>query len=175
MSLQNTTELALDSAAHVTRAYLQANPSVTSAAAVEFFSRICRTLVALGADLPPLAAQTVMAVPLPVQNTVGRLEPFLPVDESISEDRTVIYCLVDGKPLKMLKRYIKRFGMTPESYREAFGLPPDYPMTAPAYSEVKRCEALEVGLGTAGNKAGMPRRAPVADALQERERELVAA
>ena len=83
-----------------------------------------------------------------------RLAPFLPVDESISEDGTVIYCLVDGKPLKMLKRYIKRFGMTPESYREAFGLPADYPMTAPAYSETKRREAVEVGLGTDGNKAG---------------------
>ena len=80
--------------------------------------------------------------------------PALNPRDSISEDGMTIYCLVDGAPLKMLKRYIKRWGFTPDSYRQAFGLPGNYPMTAPGYSALKHEEAMRIGLGTRENKAG---------------------
>ena len=63
--------------------------------------------------------------------------PALDPRDSISADGNTIYCLVDGVPLKMLSRYIKRWAFTPDSYRQAFGLPADYPMTAPGYAALK--------------------------------------
>ena len=63
--------------------------------------------------------------------------PALAPRDSISADGNTIYCLVDGVPLKMLSRYIRRWGFTPDSYRQAFGLPADYPMTAPGYAALK--------------------------------------
>jgi len=74
----------------------------------------------------------------------------------MTEHQSTIYCLEDGKPLKMLKRYLwNRYGLTPAAYRERWGLPDDYPMTAPAYSAQKRAEAQGVGLGTHLNKRGI--------------------
>lgn len=58
-----------------------------------------------------------------------------------------ILSMVDGKPYKSLKRHITGHGYTPESYREAFGLPATYPMVAPAYSERRRDVAKRLGLG----------------------------
>ena len=73
--------------------------------------------------------------------------PALDPRDSISADGNTIYCLVDGVPLKMLKRYIKRWGFTPDSYRQVFGLPGNYPMTAPGYAAAKNEEAKRIGLG----------------------------
>ncbi len=58
-----------------------------------------------------------------------------------------ILSMIDGKPYKMLTRHIGRNGYTPESYREAFGLPRDYPMVAPDYAGKRRELALKIGLG----------------------------
>lgn len=58
-----------------------------------------------------------------------------------------ILSMIDGKPYKSLKRHIAGHGYTPESYREAFGLPAAYPMVAPAYSERRRAVAKRLGLG----------------------------
>lgn len=58
-----------------------------------------------------------------------------------------ILSMIDGKPYTTLKRHIGRHGFTPESYREAFGLPRDYPMVAPAFSDRRRAIAKEIGLG----------------------------
>ena len=55
--------------------------------------------------------------------------------------------MIDGKPYSSLKRHIAVHGYTPESYRDAFGLKPDYPMIAPGYSERRRDIALKLGLG----------------------------
>lgn len=84
-------------------------------------------------------------------------EPWVPAlnpSDSISADGRTIYCLVDGAPLNMLQRYIRRWGFTPDSYRQAFGLPGNYPMVAPGYSALKREKALKIGLGTRENRAG---------------------
>ena len=59
-----------------------------------------------------------------------------------------LVCLEDGAKVKMLRRYLRRFGLTPEQYRTKWGLPADYPMIAPAYSKVRSQLAKEFGLGT---------------------------
>lgn len=73
-------------------------------------------------------------------------EPAVPIRRSIQDDHIV--CLEDGKKLKMLKRHLKtQYDMTPDEYRERWGLPADYPMVAPAYAEQRRKLAKEIGLG----------------------------
>ncbi|WP_380872098.1 hypothetical protein ACFB49_30460 [Sphingomonas sp. DBB INV C78] len=59
----------------------------------------------------------------------------------------VIISMIDNKPYKSLKRHIGRHGYTPESYREAFGLPASYPLVSPAYSAHRREVAMKLGLG----------------------------
>lgn len=76
-----------------------------------------------------------------------RPQPAVPVRRSINPD--YIVCLEDGKKLKMLKRHLKTaYNMTPEDYRERWGLPADYPMVAPNYAEQRRELAKKIGLGT---------------------------
>ena len=54
---------------------------------------------------------------------------------------------VDGKTYKTLKRHLTRAGLDPASYRRQYGLPSDYPMTAPAYSAQRSAMARNIGLG----------------------------
>ena len=81
--------------------------------------------------------------------------PAVPVKKSITPD--FIICLEDGKKLKMLKRHLNTsYGMSPEQYRERWGLPADYPMVAPNYAKRRSTLAKKIGLGRkAGSK---PRR-----------------
>jgi len=73
-------------------------------------------------------------------------EPAVSVRSSIKPD--YIVCLEDGKKLKMLKRHLMtHYNMTPDEYREKWGLPADYPMVAPAYAEARSRLAKEMGLG----------------------------
>lgn len=55
--------------------------------------------------------------------------------------------MIDGRRYKMLRRHIAVHGYTPDSYRAAFGLRPDYPMVAANYSELRRALARKIGLG----------------------------
>jgi len=55
--------------------------------------------------------------------------------------------MIDGKRYKMLRRHITQQGYTPESYRETFGLPTDYPLVAPNYAATRRELAIKIGLG----------------------------
>ncbi len=64
---------------------------------------------------------------------------------SIKPDHIV--SMIDGRPYKMLKRHLGQNGYTPQSYREAFNLPKDYPMVAPNYAEQRRALAHKIGLG----------------------------
>ncbi len=61
--------------------------------------------------------------------------------------RDHIISMIDGKPYKTLRRHLKGHGLTPEQYRERFGLKADYPMVAEAYSEARRAMAKTIGLG----------------------------
>lgn len=73
--------------------------------------------------------------------------------------------MIDGKPYKMLRRHISQHGYTPESYREAFGLPRDYPMVAANYTEQRRALAHKIGLGRKPRSGAVkPGRKPRADA-----------
>ena len=81
-------------------------------------------------------------------------KPAVPIKRSITSDH--IICLEDGKKLKMLKRHLMtHYGMTPEDYRQRWGLPGDYPMVAPNYAEKRRELAKKIGLGRKpGQKRG---------------------
>jgi predicted transcriptional regulator len=73
-------------------------------------------------------------------------EPAVPVRRSVRDDHLV--CLVCGKPQKILRRHLAvAHQLTPEAYREQFGLKPDYPMAAPGYSRQRSEMAKRVGLG----------------------------
>lgn len=76
-----------------------------------------------------------------------RPKPAVPVKRSIFPD--YIVCLEDGKKLKMLKRHLKTaYDLTPDAYRERWGLPADYPMVAPNYAKHRSNLAKKIGLGT---------------------------
>jgi predicted transcriptional regulator len=80
-----------------------------------------------------------------------RPQPVVPVKKSITPD--YIICLEDGKKLKMLKRHLKTaYNLTPDEYRERWGLPADYPMVAPNYAAHRSALAKQIGLGTKPRK-----------------------
>ncbi len=77
--------------------------------------------------------------------------PAVPIRRSITPEHLI--CLEDGKQLKMLKRHLKTaYDMSPEQYREKWGLAPDYPMVAPNYAKQRSKLAKQIGLGTRSRK-----------------------
>lgn len=73
-------------------------------------------------------------------------KPAVAVKKSITPD--YIICLEDGKKFKSLKRHLRtQYNVTPEQYREKWGLPPDYPMVAPNYAAARSRLAKDMGLG----------------------------
>jgi len=75
-----------------------------------------------------------------------RPQPAVPIKRSVFPD--YIVCLEDGKKLKMLKRHLQSaYNMSPEQYRERWGLPSDYPLVAPNYAQRRSALAREIGLG----------------------------
>jgi predicted transcriptional regulator len=87
------------------------------------------------------------------QNSVtdNRPDPAVAPKKSIFPD--YIVCLEDGKKLKMLKRHLKTsYNLTPEQYRERWGLNADYPMVAPNYAKQRSKLAKQIGLGTSASR-----------------------
>lgn len=75
------------------------------------------------------------------------LVPAVPVEESVTPD--YIVCLEDGRRFKTMKRWLRAtYGLSPEQYRERWGLPADYPLTAPNYTKAKSVDAKRQGLGS---------------------------
>ncbi|OWJ57237.1 MucR family transcriptional regulator [Inquilinus limosus] len=75
------------------------------------------------------------------------LVPAVPVEESVTAD--YIVCLEDGRRFKTMKRWLRAtYGLSPEQYRERWGLPADYPLTAPNYTKAKSADAKRQGLGS---------------------------
>ena len=72
------------------------------------------------------------------------------VRKSISDDGIVSF--IDGKAYKTLKRHLTSHGITPEQYRERYGLPRDYPMVAPSYAAKRSELARSIGLGQVGGR-----------------------
>ena len=124
--LSLTTEIV---AAHV------ANNSVAVSDLPHLIQEVYRTLSSVG---------SVPVVP-------ERPQPAIAVKKSVTPD--YIICLEDGKKLKMLKRHLKTaYNMSPEEYRERWGLPADYPMVAPNYAQHRSSLAKKIGLGTKPRK-----------------------
>ena len=74
------------------------------------------------------------------------LKPAVPAKKSVTND--FIVCLEDGRKFKSLKRHLRtQYAMTPEQYRDKWGLAPDYPMVAPSYAKARSALAKEMGLG----------------------------
>jgi predicted transcriptional regulator len=102
------------------------------------------------ADLPTLIGQVHSALTR-VSSGHGEapsepLKPAVSVKKSITPD--YIVCLEDGKKFKSLKRHLRtQYSMTPEQYRDKWGLPPDYPMVAPSYAAARSHLAKQMGLG----------------------------
>jgi predicted transcriptional regulator len=101
-------------------------------------------------DLPQLINQiynSLANIGTAPASPAARPQPAVTIKKSVQPD--YIVCLEDGKKLKMLKRHLKTaYNMTPESYRERWGLPSDYPMVAPNYARQRSRLAKEIGLGT---------------------------
>jgi predicted transcriptional regulator len=118
-------------AAHVS------NNSVAVADLPKLIRDVHSALTSVGKDAAPQEAE--------------RPTPAVPIKKSVMPD--YIVCLEDGKKLKMLKRHLKTaYNMTPEEYRDRWGLSADYPMVAPSYAKQRSRLAKQIGLGTRSRK-----------------------
>jgi predicted transcriptional regulator len=70
--------------------------------------------------------------------------------------REALISFEDGRTYKTLRRHLTRYGLTPADYRAKWGLPHDYPMVAPSYSEIRSALARSIGLGSKGRRATPP-------------------
>jgi predicted transcriptional regulator len=101
-------------------------------------------------DLPKLI-EKVHSVLTEIETSGGAeekpdLKPAVAIRRSVTDDHIV--CLEDGKKFKSLKRHLRtRYDMSPDEYREKWGLPADYPMVAPNYAKQRSDLARKMGLG----------------------------
>ena len=101
-------------------------------------------------ELPHLIKTVHDALSSPEQGASSAPEPAVPIKKSIRPDYVI--CLEDGKKLKMLKRHLRTaYDMSPDEYRQKWGLASDYPMVAPKYAARRSELAKKIGLG---RKAG---------------------
>ncbi len=76
------------------------------------------------------------------------LKPAVPIKKSIDPQGEYIICLEDGKKFKSLKRHLRtHYDLSPEEYREKWGLSHEYPMVAPNYAKARSALAKKMGLG----------------------------
>ena len=106
-------------------------------------------------DLPKLISDVHTALKVLKTDSAAapmeELKPAVPVRKSVGPD--YIVCLEDGKKFKSLKRHLRtHYDMSPEQYREKWGLPADYPMVAPNYSATRSRLAKDNGLGRKSGK-----------------------
>lgn len=105
------------------------------------------------AELPQLIERVYQSLAGPAESAgLGvRPPPAVPIKKSITPDH--IICLEDGLKLRMLKRHLRTaFNLTPDQYRQRWGLPNDYPMVAPNYARKRSQLARQLGLGTRGRR-----------------------
>ena len=121
----------VDLTANIVSAYLSNNPTPAS--------EIPNLISQIHAALLRVSSGRSEAPPEPVK-------PAVSVKKSIHPDYLV--CLEDGKRFKSLRRHLRtQYNMTPEQYRDKWGLPPDYPMVAPNYAVARSQLAKKMGLG----------------------------
>src|SRR2546430_1533883 len=100
------------------------------------------------AALPEVIAQvhqSLRALSGPKQEPQVPLVPAVPIKKSVTPD--YIISLEDGRKFKSMKRYLRLLGMSPDEYRQKWGLPRDYPMVAPNYAAKRSELAKTMGLG----------------------------
>ena len=125
----------IDMTAEIVSAYIS-NNSISWHDLPALIKSVHSGLLALGSDEPMIE--------------VENLKPAVPVKKSVFQDH--IICLEDGKSFKSLKRHLQaHYGLTPDQYRQKWGLPDDYPMVAPDYTQKRSMLAKKMGLG---RKAG---------------------
>ena len=110
------------------------------------------------ADLPDLISSVhgaLQSLKAPQQTEPEKREPPVPIKKSITPD--FLISLEDGKRYKSMKRHLKGRGLTPEQYREKWGLPRDYPMVAPNYAKQRSELAKALGLGQLRRGRGLDR------------------
>ncbi|MFN4184380.1 MAG: MucR family transcriptional regulator [Hyphomonas sp.] len=116
-------------ATEIVAAYVR-NNSVETSELPELIRNVHRSLVELG---------------VPVEEP-ERQKPAVPIKKSIHHDYLI--CLEDGLKFKSLKRHLRsKYELSPDEYREKWGLPADYPMVAPGYSAQRSKLAKKMGLG----------------------------
>ncbi|AWN42523.1 MucR family transcriptional regulator [Methylobacterium durans] len=125
-------------AADLVSAYVANNP-VPPAELPALIARVHAALDGLASGLRHLPADE-QPKPTPTQ-----------VRRSVTPDALISF--LDGKPYKTLKRHLAKHGLEPNSYRERYGLPRDYPMVCPNYSEQRSALARNLGLGRPGGGA----------------------
>ena len=129
MTEDNSSQAVLGLTAQIVSAHVS-NNTVSRDALPDLIQQVFSTLMAAGTE----------------QAEPEQLQPAVPIKKSVFPD--YIVCLEDGKKLKMLKRHLQTsYNMTPEQYRERWGLPHDYPMVAPRYAEHRSELAKKIGLG----------------------------
>ena len=127
----------LELAAQIVAAYV-GNNSVPQADIPRLISDVYRSLEGIAAGEAPKAP-------------VSEPKPAVNVRKSITPEYLV--CLEDGKKFKSLKRHLRsHYNLSPEQYREKWGLPADYPMVAPSYASARSNLAKRMGLGKRGAK-----------------------
>lgn len=121
----------VDLTASIVSAYVSNNPT-TAAEIPALISQIHAALVRVANGGDHAASEPV--------------KPAISVKKSMTPDYLV--CLEDGKKFKSLKRHLRtQYNMSPEQYREKWGLPADYPMVAPNYAVARSQLAKKMGLG----------------------------
>ncbi|HEY8162518.1 MAG: MucR family transcriptional regulator [Methylocystis sp.] len=134
MNLPNNIELAAD----IVSAYVS-NNSVPAADLPHLISEVFNALLHVGSN----------GVAAPAEPP----KPAVAVKRSVTND--YIICLEDGKKFKSLKRHLRtQYGLSPEEYREKWGLPADYPMVAPNYAQARSNLAKQMGLGQQRRRRG---------------------
>jgi predicted transcriptional regulator len=127
MTSTNNIELAAD----IVSAYVS-NNSVPAADLPGLINEVYGALMRVGTGVVPEPAEAP--------------KPAVSVRKSVTND--FIVCLEDGKKFKSLKRHLRtQYGLSPEEYREKWGLAADYPMVAPNYAKARSNLAKQMGLG----------------------------
>ena len=131
-----------DLVAEVSAAYF-ANSHVGVSEIASVIEQVARSLGAIGVS----SSQTAPEVEQPAAARLTAAQ----IRKSITPD--ALHSFEDNKPYKTLRRHLATRGLSPEQYREKWGLPSDYPMVAPNYSAARSQLAKSLGLGQRGQQA----------------------
>ncbi|XYD12469.1 MucR family transcriptional regulator (plasmid) [Methylobacterium sp. NMS12] len=132
-----------DLAGGIVAAYVSHNP-VPTAELPRLIHIVHSALLGLAFDRPMDVIDSTVGTEMPTPAEIRR---------SVRPDGIVSF--IDGKAYKTLKRHLKVHGLYPQSYRERYGLPADYPMVAPSYAERRSALAKAIGLGVPSRRLSL--------------------